>query len=285
MAEWYAPFEPYAIQSTVTCLAMAKASESKRILEVACGSGVHSEFIAKNYLQEGALLVSCDFSNSMVEMLKAQYDKSVFTKMPDCKFSCDLETDFVSNENAVAELPQPALKERQVFGCMADNMRLPFASESFDCYISNMSMMIVPDYKKQIHECFRVLKKGSFACFTVWGRPEETISMTVIGQAREALGGPKYETPGYFHITQNWDEVRKEFIKAGFHKSVKSWFQPNNWWFKDGKDFVERFYKSNPLHAPNVTEPMEKKVAELYDKMEGDQLRTFDSMVILVYKE
>ena len=43
-------------------------------------------------------------------LLKAQYDKSVFTKMPDCKFSCDLETDFVSNENAVAELPQPALK-------------------------------------------------------------------------------------------------------------------------------------------------------------------------------
>jgi len=78
MAKWYAPFEPFALQATVTCLAMAKASEAKSILEVACASGVHSEFIAKNYLQEGALLVSCDFSNSMVEMLQEQYSKSFF---------------------------------------------------------------------------------------------------------------------------------------------------------------------------------------------------------------
>jgi len=45
---------------------MARASESKNILEVACGSGTHSEFIAKNYLQDGGLLVSCDFSREMV---------------------------------------------------------------------------------------------------------------------------------------------------------------------------------------------------------------------------
>lgn len=125
--------------------------------------------------------------------------------MEGCKFTCDLQNDYVADENLVANLPQPKENERQVFGCMADNMRLPFASESFDCYISNMSMMIVPDYKKQIRECFRVLKKGSFACFTVWGRPENTIQMTVIKKAHEALGGPKYEVPGYFHISQNWD--------------------------------------------------------------------------------
>lgn len=41
---------------------MGAAHKAKAILEVGCGSGHHSEFIAKNYLQKGALLVSCDFS-------------------------------------------------------------------------------------------------------------------------------------------------------------------------------------------------------------------------------
>jgi len=65
---------------------------------------------------------------------------------------------------------------------------------------------------------------------------------------------------------------------------VKSWYQASNWWFKDGNDFVERFYKANPLHT-NVSDAQAKKVAEMYDQMEEDQLKTFEAMVILVYKE
>ena len=69
----------------------------------------------------------------------------------------DLETDFInSNEATVA----PKLEEgddRLVFGCVADNMRLPFPDGHFDCYISNLSLMIVPDYLRQISECHRVL--------------------------------------------------------------------------------------------------------------------------------
>jgi len=50
---------------------------------------------------------------------------------------------------------------------------------------------------------------------------------------------------------------------------VKSWYQASNWWFKDGNDFVERFYKANPLHT-NVSDAQAKKVAEMYDQMEED---------------
>ena len=54
-------------------------------------------------------------------------------------------------------------------------MRLPFPDSFFDAYISNLSMMIVFDYKLQITEAYRVMKSGARACFSVWGRPENSI--------------------------------------------------------------------------------------------------------------
>jgi ubiquinone/menaquinone biosynthesis C-methylase UbiE len=72
-ADWYEPFEMFAIQTTVTCLAMTDAGKASRILEVGCGSGAHSEFIAKNYLKKGGLLVSCDLSNCMIKKVDSRY--------------------------------------------------------------------------------------------------------------------------------------------------------------------------------------------------------------------
>ena len=78
MSLWYCQFEPFTLQPAVTCLCMANASQSKAILEVGCGSGSHSEFIAKNYLQKGSLLVSSDFSKDMVTMMQSRYETSEF---------------------------------------------------------------------------------------------------------------------------------------------------------------------------------------------------------------
>ena len=50
MVNWYSQFEYNTLQSTTTCLAMTEAYKCRSILEVACGPGLHSEFIAKNYL-------------------------------------------------------------------------------------------------------------------------------------------------------------------------------------------------------------------------------------------
>jgi ubiquinone/menaquinone biosynthesis C-methylase UbiE len=38
-----------------------------------------------------------------------------------------------------------------------DNQRLPFPSDFFDAYMSNLSLMLVPYPEKQIAECYRVL--------------------------------------------------------------------------------------------------------------------------------
>ena len=80
MAKWYSKFEYYSFQGTVTCLNMVDSFNSKRVLEVGCGPGLHSELIAKSFINDGALLVSCDFSPEMVKMMKERYADSGFTK-------------------------------------------------------------------------------------------------------------------------------------------------------------------------------------------------------------
>ena len=82
LVPWYKRHEQFSLQSTVTCLAMTESCNAGAILEVGCGPGLHSEFIARNYLKEGGVLVSCDFSKEMVVAMKDRYSESDFTKQP-----------------------------------------------------------------------------------------------------------------------------------------------------------------------------------------------------------
>ena len=229
---------------------MVNAVQATTILEVGCGSGMHSEFIAKNYLRKGALLVSCDVSTSMVQQMSERYLSSEFKLYPKCTVEIDPTTDFVLNQELTVTPSMPADQEsRKVFGCLADNMRLPFPNSFFDCYISNLSLMIVPDYRLQISECFRVLKPNSKACFSVWGRPERTIQFTIMKEVNKRLGRqivPYNAAHDNFHLSRDIEVVKEEFRKAGFNKQIKAWYQAANWLYEDGKDFVQRFIINQP---------------------------------------
>ena len=77
LSDWYSQFERFAVQSTTTCLEMTDARYCGRVLEVACGTGTHSEVIAKGFMaSNGAVLVSSDFSKEMVSKLKERFEKS-----------------------------------------------------------------------------------------------------------------------------------------------------------------------------------------------------------------
>ena len=83
---------------------------------------------------------------------------------------------------------------------MADNERLPLADGTFEANIANLSLMIVQHRELQIREAFRVLKPGSRACFTIWGRPEFCQSLTIRRQAFINLGreAPPREEDRYY---------------------------------------------------------------------------------------
>ena len=73
--------------------------------------------------------------------------------------------------------------KKAVFGFRASGSALPYPDKWFNAYVSNLCLMLIDDPCKQINEAYRVLKPGSKACFTVWGRRENTLLFTTAGQA------------------------------------------------------------------------------------------------------
>lgn len=103
---------------------MTNASQADAILEVGCGPGLHTEFIAKTYLKKDAVLVSCDFSTEMVKQMQTRFQDSDFLQFKDASVKFDTETDYPMDESLVWDGKRP--EGRHVFGCRADNQRLPF---------------------------------------------------------------------------------------------------------------------------------------------------------------
>lgn len=108
--------------------------------------------------------------------------------------------------------------KKLVVGCLADNMCLPFADSIFEAYVSNLSLMIAPHPEKQIKEAYRVLKPGSAACFSIWGREENTKQFTIPNQALTNLGRevPAGHNASYFAFSKDRVALRALFNQAGF---------------------------------------------------------------------
>jgi len=79
----------------------------------------------------------------------------------------------------------------------------------------------VPDPKSQINEAFRVLKKGSYAAFSVWGRTENTQMFTIQNDVLEKHNyGIKLSSNSMGDKPQEAIQFLKE---AGFER-VHQWY-------------------------------------------------------------
>ena len=85
-----------------------------------------------------------------------------------------------------------------------------------------------------------------------------------------------------FNIQANIEEVKQEFIKAGFSPAIKHWYQQGNWIYDDGDDFVNKFMGTNPEVA-KCDAQLHQILKEIYED-QGSDLRTFEFMIILVQK-
>jgi len=143
--------------------------------------------------------------------------------------------------------------------------------------------MIVPHPEKQIRECFRVLQKGSRACFTIWGRPENCIQFTILREALGNLGRAQPPLMPAFAVSADKEGLKQKFLDAGFNE-VKMWYQPANWLYRDGKELTENF-------LPGVAGPMVKdaevmgECARLFDSKYRQGNNTFELLIIMAYKD
>jgi predicted O-methyltransferase YrrM len=76
MSDWYENEGPErsTLQAVTTLCTMVDSKNRKRLLEIACASGIHSQIISKNFMSQDSLLVSCDFAQVMVQKMKQRYN-------------------------------------------------------------------------------------------------------------------------------------------------------------------------------------------------------------------
>eukprot|EP00347_Sterkiella_histriomuscorum_P001934 403370107 len=287
-----------ATQPFITLCTQVHLEDSKRILEVACGGGHHSILLASHYLKRGSALVSCDFSKQMMEMTQAKFqDKEVsgsYTYVPGNKFkivadevvpfgdhSFDIEEQL--RENGVTE------NERFVFGCQANNESLPFKDQSFDCYISNLSLMLVDNHMNQLREAFRVTQSGSYLAFTVWGRKEHCNNFSILGEVYENndLGPKEKPAKTNWHLGQDQQKLKSELESVGFD-NIHMWYQPMNFPYRTFEEFYESIFQQPTSAATLATldEAGKNKIKEdarkLFDERMGKNVLDPESFEVMI---
>ena len=132
----------------------------------------------------------------MMRLAKKRFEESDYNLIPGNKLEIDTETDYIETASKVdldAIVAQHGDGFRKlVYGCRASATSLPFLDGWFTCYVSNLVLQLVDSKESQIREAYRVLKPGSIAAFTVWGRKENGLVMTLQAETerrkREAAG-------------------------------------------------------------------------------------------------
>ena len=71
-----------------------------------------------------------------------------------------------------------------------------------------------------------------------------------------------------FHIQKNKEQVLMDFEAAGF-TNVKSWYQPSNWFFANGHDFLERFVKGQikATGGADLDPELEQSIVHVFDEL------------------
>ena len=206
----------------------------------------------------------------------------------------DANTDYSSNDERIdldAVVAAQTDFKKLVLGYRASGTALPYPDHWFDAYISNLCLQLISDPQAQIKEAYRVLKPGSRACFTVWGHKERSLMFTLAPMAQKnvlknkGLPVPEEETvKTNFDVARDIKDFEAYFKQTGFNQ-VKYWYQPMNLHFRNGSDFMAR----SPLkdRFPDDKEVL-AEMERLYDELSGKDspdLRTFENMVILAYKD
>jgi ubiquinone/menaquinone biosynthesis C-methylase UbiE len=179
------------------------ASEYKNILELAIGSGRGIKHLYVTFPNTETKIYGTDISTKMLEASKLNLEtvniKNYFMKS---------ETDVYENVN----------KHTRVFLSEQDNEDLSlFREKYFDLILSNNSLHLVADPAKMLRECGRVLSDGGVACFSIWGRPENSFAFTLVPNVLKSMKISLPNARTNFHIS-NEKLLRNLVLENGFNK-------------------------------------------------------------------
>ncbi|MBT5040347.1 MAG: methyltransferase domain-containing protein [Rhodospirillaceae bacterium] len=161
--------------------ARLKAPAGGRVLEIACGTGISTEY-ARNVLEAGISITATDLNPPMLEHAEA-------------------------NRSHLAG----------VTFSQADAQALPFGDGQFDALFCQFGVMFLPDKPLGFSEFFRVLKPGGTLALNVWDSLERN---PVVGLAFETICSFfESDPPLFLSIPFGWNDhavIRAHLEDAGF---------------------------------------------------------------------
>lgn len=129
----------------------------------------------------------------MVQKTAERFSRSDFILIEGNKVVVDTEVDYtaLACQPQMVDLEEIVTSQgafrKLVYGCQASGSALPFPDNWFSCYVSNLVLQLIDRPADQIREAYRVLKPGSAACFTVWGRRENSLMVTIADEAKRRM--------------------------------------------------------------------------------------------------
>ncbi|HTR30210.1 MAG TPA: methyltransferase domain-containing protein [Puia sp.] len=148
-------FEPFALD-----IAGRVPSYSRRILEVACGTGRVTAHLCDNL--RTAELIATDINPDMLAIAKKRVDR------------------------------------RNIHWQQADVQALPFETGQFDAVVCQFGLMFVPDQSAALRELYRVLRPGGRLLLSTWDKLENNPSFFLAN--RHVAGYFPDEPPTFFQV-------------------------------------------------------------------------------------
>jgi ubiquinone/menaquinone biosynthesis C-methylase UbiE len=152
-----------------------------RVLEVACGTGIVTERLARRLAGRGTL-VATDLNEAMLAHARARMPAS------------------------------PGLEWRQ-----ADGTSLPFPDRSFDAVVCQFGLMFFPDKAAGVREAHRVLRPGGTYLLSVWDALERNAATRITHETLAAFF--PVDPPQFYTVPFSLHDataVRRLLETAGF---------------------------------------------------------------------
>ena len=246
--------------------------ENPVILDMGCGSG-HGIKLIRDVLDKKHIIYGTDLSTNMLNYsyshLAASVNNLNITELNLSNNTLNkLRIDTENDLSLLSNSQNSNYKKSIVRLYEMNNEDLRFKDDSFNSIISNFSLNIVNDYNKMIDESYRVIKKDGSACFSIWGRPENSFPFTVIPKVLKKFKIPLPEIRSFFHLSKE-DYLRQIFSRF---KEVYIGYSLLNLNIFSFEDF--RFMIESPVYADifeNIIdqEPKLSIIKEIKEEIEG----------------
>jgi len=86
----------------------------------------------------------------------------------------------------------------------------------------------------------------------------------------------------YYALSNDHEGIKRMCLEAGFTSDIRLWYQPCNWYYKDGADYWDGMKSRIPAEMHD--DAIRNEMIRLFEETKPE-MRTFEKLMILVHKQ